>query len=151
MAKIALTGADTATINNYPISDLADGNCIELSFPNPIANVKTVKRGNAIFGFNASGVQAEVKLRLIRGGNDDKFLMNLLAQQNGNFAGTVLLTGTFIKKLGDGLGNITSDTYVLAAGIFEKIPEGKSNVEGETEQSVAMYSMKFASAVRVIT
>jgi hypothetical protein len=77
--------------------------------------------------------------------------MNLLAQQNANFAGTVLLTGTFIKKLGDGAGNITSDTYVLAGGIFQKIPEGKTNVEGETEQSVAIFMIKFASAVRIIT
>jgi hypothetical protein len=151
MAKIALTGSDTATINNRPLVDFADGNCIELTFPNDIANVKTGKNGNSIFGLNASGVQAECKMRLIRGGNDDKFLNNLLAQQNANFAGTVLLTGTFIKKLGDGAGNITSDTYILAGGIFQKIPEGKSNVEGETEQSVAMYMIKFASAVRVIT
>lgn len=151
MAKIALTGNDTVVVNNQPLSDFADGNCVELTFPNAIANVKTGKNGNSIFGYNASGVQAEVKMRLIRGGNDDKFLMNLLAQQNANFSGTVLLTGTFIKKLGDGAGNVTSDTYILAGGIFEKIPEGKSNVEGETDQSVAMYSLKFASAVRVIT
>lgn len=151
MAKLALTGSDTVTINNQPLSDFADGNVVELTFPNPIANVKTGKNGNALFGLNASGVQAECKIRVIRGGNDDKFLNNLLAQQNANFAGTVLLTGTFIKKLGDGAGNVTSDTYILAAGIFEKIPEGKSNVEGETEQSVAIYSMKFASAVRVLT
>ena len=151
MSKLALSGSDTVVINNQPLSDFADGNCVELTFPNPIANVKTGKNGNAIFGFNASGVQAECKLRLIKGGNDDKFLLNLLAQQNANFAGTVLLNGTFIKKLGDGAGNITSDTYILAGGIFEKIPEAKSNVEGETEQSVAMYSIKFASAVRVLT
>ncbi len=151
MAKLALTGSDTVTINNQPLADFADGNCVELTFPNAIANVKTGKNGNAIFGFNASGVQAEMKLRLVRGGNDDNFLANLLVQQNNNFAGTVLLTGTFIKKLGDGSGNITSDTYVLAGGIFEKIPEGKTNVEGETEQSIAIYSIKFASAVRAIT
>jgi hypothetical protein len=151
MAQLALTGSDTVTINNQALADFADGNCVELTFPNDIANVKTGKNGNAIFGFNASGVQAEAKIRLIRGGNDDKFLMNLLAQQNANFAGTVLLTGTFIKKLGDGAGNITSDTYVLAGGIFQKIPEGKTNVEGETEQSVAIFMIKFASAVRIIT
>ena len=151
MSKIALSGNDTVVLNNQPLSDFADGNCVELTFPNDLANVKTGKNGNAIFGFNASGVQAECKLRLIKGGNDDKFLLNLLAQQNANFAGTVLLTGVFTKKLGDGQGNVTSDTYILAAGIFQKIPEGKSNVEGETEQSIAMYSMKFASAVRVLT
>jgi hypothetical protein len=138
-------------LNGQPLSDFADGNCVELTFPNGIANVKTGKNGNAIFGFNASGVQAEVKLRIIRGGNDDKFLQNLLTQQNNNFAATVLLTGTFVKKLGDGAGNVTSDTYILGGGVFEKIPEGKSNVEGETEQSIAMYSVKFATAIRVLT
>jgi hypothetical protein len=151
MAKITLSGSDTVTINNQPLSDFADGNCIELTFPNAIANVKTGKNSNSIFGLNASGVQAEVKMRMVRGGNDDKFLNNLLSQQNANFAGTVLLTGTFVKKLGDGAGNLTSDTYILAAGIFEKIPEAKTNVEGETDQSTATYAMKFASAVRVLT
>lgn len=153
MSKVSLSGSDTVVLNQQPLSDFADGNCVELVFPNGIANVKTGKNGNAIFGYNASGVQAEVKMRMIRGGNDDKFLMNLLNLQNNpaNFASTVLLSGTFIKKLGDGAGNVTSDTYVLAGGIFEKIPEGKSNVEGETDQSVAIYMIKFASAVRVIT
>ncbi len=153
MARVALTGSDTVTINNQPLADFADGNCVELTFPNDIANVKTGKGGNAIFGFNASGVQAECKLRIVRGGNDDRYLQNLLTQQNDytRFAQTVVLTGTFIKKIGDAAGNQTSDTYILSGGIFQKIPEGKTNVEGETDQAVAVYTIKFASAVRVIT
>lgn len=151
MSTIAMTGSDTITINGTILTDLADGNCIELTFPNDIANVKTGKNGNALFGLNQTGNQAESKLRVIRGGATDKYLNGLLAQQQNNFAGFPLLVGNFIKKVGDGLGNITSDTYVLAAGVFQKIPEGKSNVEGETEQSVAMYMVKWAQAVRVIT
>lgn len=151
MAKIALSGNDTVTINNQVLADFADGTCVELTFPNEIANVKTGKNGNAIFGLNASGVQAEAKLRMVRGGADDKFLLGLLTQQNANFAGAVLIQGTFIKKLGDGAGNVTSDTYILSGGIFVKIPEGKTNVEGETEQSVAIYALKFSQAIRVIT
>jgi hypothetical protein len=151
MARLTLSGSDTVTINNQALADFADGNFVDCTFPNDIANVKTGKNQNSVFGFNASGVQAEVKLRLVKGGNDDKFLQNLLTQQNNNFSGTVLLTGTFIKKLGDGFGNITSETYILGGGIFQKIPEGKSNAEGETEQSIAMYSLKFATAVRVLT
>lgn len=151
MAKISLSGNDTIVINNQPLSDFADGNVVDLTYPNDIANVKTGKNGNAIFGLNESGKQCEVKLRIIRGGNDDKFLNNLLAQQQANFAGTILLTGTFIKKLGDGAGNVTSDTYIMSGGIFQKQIEGKSNVEGETEQSVSMYSFKFSNAPRVLT
>ena len=57
----------------------------------------------------------------------------------------------FIKKLGDGQGNILSDIYVLSGGIFMKQVEGKSNVEGDTEQSVAIYMMKFSNAPRALT
>lgn len=151
MSTIALSGSDTVNINNRVLSDLADGNCVELTYPNDIANVKTGKNGNSIYGLNESGKQCEVKLRIVRGSNDDKFLNNLLVQQNANFAGTVLVIGQFIKKLGDGAGNITSDTYVLSGGVFTKQVEGKSNVEGETEQSIAMYTLKFSNAPRAIT
>lgn len=151
MSTIALSGSDTVVLNNRPLSDLADGNCVELTFPNDIANVKTGKNGNAIYGLNESGKQCEVKLRIVRGSNDDKFLNNLLAQQQNNFAGTVLLIGQFIKKLGNGAAAITSDTYIMSGGVFTKQVEAKTNVEGETEQSISMYTMKFSNAPRAIT
>lgn len=151
MATVALSGNDTIVINGRVINGLADGNCIELTFPNDIANVKTGKNGNSIYGLNESGKQCEVKLRIIRGSSDDKFLNNLLAQQQLNFAGTVLMIGEFIKKVGDSLGNVTSDTYIMSGGVFTKIPEAKSNVEGETEQSIAMYTLRFSNAPRVLT
>lgn len=151
MSTIALSGSDTIALNNRVFTDLADGNCIELEFPNDIANVKTGKNGNSIYGLNESGKQCEVKMRVIRGSADDKFLNNLLAQQQANFAGTVLLIGQFIKKLGDGAGNITSDTYIMSGGVFTKQIMAKTNVEGETEQSVAMYTIKFSNAPRAIT
>lgn len=151
MSAIALSGSDTININNTVLADLADGNCVELTFPNDIANVKTGKNGNSIYGLNESGKQCEVKVRVLRGSSDDKFLNNLLAQQQANFAGTVLLIGQFIKKIGDGLGNITSDTYIMSGGVFTKQIEGKTNVEGETDQSIAMYTIKFSNAPRVLT
>lgn len=151
MATIALSGSDTITINNHLFADLADGNCVEMTFPNDIANVKTGKNGNSIYGLNETGKQCEVKLRVVRGSNDDKFLNSLLSQQQANFAGTVLMIGSFIKKLGDGQGNILSDTYIMSGGVFTKIPEAKTNVDGESEQSVAMYTLKFSNAPRVLT
>lgn len=151
MGAVALSGSDTININNQVLSDLADGNCVELTFPNDIANVKTGKNGNSIYGLNESGKQCEVKLRVLRGSTDDKFLNNLLSQQQNNFAGTVLLIGQFIKKIGDGQANITSDTYIMSGGVFTKQVEGKTNVEGETEQSIAIYTIKFSNAPRVLT
>lgn len=151
MSTVAMSGSDTINLNGRIFADLADANCVELTFPNDIANVKTGKNGNSIYGLNETGKQCEVKLRVIRGSADDKFLNNLMAQQQANFAGTVLMVGEFIKKIGDGAGNIASDTYIMSGGVFTKQIEGKSNVEGEPDQSIAMYTMKFSNAPRVIT
>lgn len=151
MSTIALSGQDTIIINNRVLVGLADGNCVELTFPNEIASVKTGKNGNSIYGFNESGKQADVKLRMIRGSADDQFLNNLISQQQQNFSGTVLMIGQFIKKLGDGAGNITSDTYVMSGGVFTKQVEGKTNTEGDVEQSIAMYTIRFSNSPRIET
>lgn len=151
MSTIALSGSDSLTLNNHIFNDLATGTVLEMTFPNDIANVKTGKNGNSIYGLNETGKQSELKVYVIRGSTDDKFLNNLLTQQQLNFAGTVLLIGQVTKKLGDGAGNITSDTYVMSGGVFTKIPEVKTNVEGEAEQSTAMYTIKFSNAPRVLT
>jgi hypothetical protein len=55
MAAVALSGNDTININGRILFDLADTNCVELTFPNDIANVKIGKNGNAIYGLNTTG------------------------------------------------------------------------------------------------
>lgn len=151
MSTVAMSGADTINLNNRVFTDLADGDAVVLTFPNDIANVKTGKNGNSIYGLNESGKQCEIKLRLIRGSSDDKFLNSLLAQQQSNFSGFVLMIGEFIKKLGDGAGNVASDTYITSGGVFTKQVEAKMNVEGDTDQSVSVYTIKFSNGPRVIT
>lgn len=150
MPNVSMTGSDTIKINGRILADLADGDCAVLTFPNELASVKTGKNGNSIYGLNESGRQSEVVLRVIRGSSDDKFLNSLLASQQNNFAGFILMQGEFTKVVGDGKGNVLTDTYILAGGVFSKATEAKSNVEGDTEQSVAVYTMKFSNAPRVI-
>ena len=147
----ALSGQDTININGRVLRDLATGICVELTFPNDIASLNTGKNGNSVYGLKESGKQCEVKLRIIRGTDDDKFLNNLLTQQQANFAGFPLMVGEFIKKIGDGLGNITSDTYVNSGGVFTKIPEAKTDTEGEVEQSISIWTLKFSNAPRALT
>lgn len=146
-----MSGSDTLVINNRVLSDLADQNVAELTFPNDIANVKTGKNGNSIYSLNESGKQADLVIRVIRGSADDKFLNNLLVQQQANFAGFILMTGEFIKKIGDGKGNIAGDTYITSGGIFSKAVGAKSNVEGDSEQSVSIYNIRFANSPRAIS
>jgi len=151
MGVFAMSGNDTVIINNRNLSDLAEGMCAELTFSSDISQVKTGKNGNAIFALNATGLQADFKLRLVRGDADDQFMNNLLSQQNANFAGFPLMIGQFIKKIGDGKGNITNDSYIVSGGVFTKQVEAQSSVEGDTNQSVAVYTMKFSQATRVLT
>lgn len=151
MNQVALSGGDTITLQNYLFTGLADGDAVDLTFPNEIMTVKIGKNGNAIYGYNAMGAMCDCVMRILRASADDKFLNNLLSTQQSNPSGFILMSGTFIKKLGDGLGNITSDTYVLGGGVFSKQIEGKMNVEGATDQSLSVYHLKFSSGVRAIT
>jgi hypothetical protein len=151
MPTVAMSGADSIKINGRILADLADGDVVALTYPNDFSNVKTGKNGNSIYGLNESGKQAEAVIRVVRGSADDKFLNSLISSQRNNFAGFVLLTGEFVKRLGDGTGNIAQDTYILSGGIFSKLVEAKSNVEGDTEQSISMYHLKFSNAPRAIT
>jgi hypothetical protein len=94
------------------------------------------------------GLQAEMVLRIIRGSQDDLFLNGILSTQLLDFSSFVLLTGQFIKRIGDGQGNVQNDTYLVAGGVFMKQVEAKSNVEGDTEQSLAIYHVKFSNVGR---
>lgn len=149
--NVVLTGQDTIQINGRIFNNFADKDVGDLTFPEKIADVKIGKNGNAIFAYNASGLRGELKLRLIRGSADDIFLNNLLAQQQSNFSGFVLMYGEFVKNLGDGAGNQAGDTYVMGGGVFTKIPEVKSNVEGDTDQGVTEWMIDFANNARAIT
>lgn len=148
---VALSGNDTVLINNRVLSDFADGDYAAMTFPNEIASVKTGKNGNSIYGLNTTGKQCDFVLRLIRGSGDDKFLNGLLANQQSNLPGFVLMNGEFVKQIGDGTGAIKNDTYIMSGGVFTKQVEAKGNVEGDTEQSVSVYHLKFSNAPRVIT
>ncbi len=151
MNVVALTGQDTVVINGRVLNDLADANVAELTYPNDIAAVKTGKNGNSLYALNESGRQADFKLRVVRGSDDDKFLLNLLNNQRNNFVGFVLMTGQFVKKLGDGTGSLTSDVYDVSGGIFKKNVPGTQNVEGDTNQAVADYEMVFSNGPRALT
>lgn len=150
MATVAMSGNDALTLQNRIFTDLGDGDWGAITYTGDISVVKTGKNNNTIYSQNNAGLNAQMTLRLIRASPDDRFLNGLLAQQNANYAGFVLLFGQFIKKVGDGKGVITNDTYTLTGGTFTKMVEGKSNAEGDTEQSLSIYTFNFALAPRAI-
>ncbi len=151
MSAVALSGNDTIVINGRPLADLATGDVVTLDYPSEIMGVKTGKNGNSIFALNETGKQADVMVKVIRGSSDDKFLLNLLTQQQANPAGFPLMIGQFTKQIGDGAGNISNDIYILSGGVFIKQIPAKANVEGDVAQSESEYRLKFSNAPRAIT
>lgn len=151
MAAVAMTGADTITLQNYVFTDFSTGDVATLTYPNEIAAVKTGKNGAAVYALNETGKQAELKVRVIRGSADDNFLLGQLNSQQNNFAGFVLLQGVLVKKIGDGSGNIANDIYIMSGGIFAKQIEAKINVEGDEQQSISEYMIKFSNAPRSLS
>lgn len=145
MTTVAMSGNDGIIINNRTLTDFAVGNVAELTLPNEIAKVKVGKNGNTIYGLDYSGLVCDFKLLIIRGSGDDVFLNNLLTAQTLNFAGFTLMIGQFIKYIGNGAGTVTADIYNLAGGVFTKQVPARSNSEGEPEQSLSEYVMKFSN------
>lgn len=150
MPTVSLTGNDTLVIAGIVLTDVADGDWFTLVYDNDLANLKRGKNGNAIYAENAMGLVGAATLRVIRGSADDLALDSLLQQQLQDFASFELLDGQFTKRVGDGLGNITGDTGRMAGGIFKRPVDSKSNAEGDTEQSVAVYRFEFASVERAV-
>lgn len=149
MATYALTGDDSIIINDIPLKDFANNDIGTLDLPNNLFDLATGKNGNTIFALDESGNNATLTVRLLMSSADDKRL-NGMIPKSGGFAQTILATGSVVKQIGDGQGNISYNTYVLAGGMVQKKPSIKSNVNADSEQAVIEYVIQFAEANRAI-
>jgi hypothetical protein len=147
---MSLTGKDTIQIDNRILNDLADGDCVTVTFPNDIAQAKASKNGNIIYSLNNSGLMAEVTIRLIIGSSDDKFMNSRLAEFKNDAATFTLLTGVFSKRSGQGDGTLATIVYSMGGGVFKRQPEAKDNAEGNPDQGVVVYSLTFGNGGRAI-
>ena len=150
MSSFAISGRDTLTLNDRVFTDLADGDVSVVTFSNDLTAIKTGKDGNTIYNLNAMGENCELVLRLVRGSDDDKYLNSQILSMKSDFPSFDLITGSFIKKVGDGNGNVTNDEYSLEGGVFKINVGAKENVEGDTESSVAVYTIQFATGNRAM-
>ena len=138
MSIFSLTGDDSIIINDIPLNDFADGDIGSLSLPNNIFDMQTGKNGNTIFALDESGNNATLTVRVLMSSNDDKRLNGMIPKSKG-FAQSVLATGSVVKQVGDGQGNVSYNTYLLAGGMVQKKPDVKSNVNGDAQQAVVEY------------
>lgn len=144
MSVFTITANDTLTIWGRTLADLADGDASTVTFPNDLTAAKTGKNQNTIFSKNETGNNADVVIRVMRGSSDDRFLAAKFATLEKDFASFELANGSFVKRLGDGLGTVVRDVYTMKGGIFKRKVDAKDNVEGDTSQGVSVYNMTFA-------
>lgn len=148
MAIYTITGNDTLVLWNRVFTNFAEGEVTKIDFTDDIVKLKTGKNQNTIYSRNESGNNATLTLRLLRGTPDDRFMRSELAKTTGSssFSKYILGTGQFVKTLGDGLGNEIKDIYNLEGGMITKIPSVTENVDGDINQGVTVYEIKFALA-----
>lgn len=149
MATYTLTGDDVIIINDLPLNDFADGDNATLELPNNLMEISTGKDGNTIFALNEAGNNATLTIRPLMSSATDKRLNGLIPNSEG-FARYVLLTGSVVKQVGDGAGNVSYNTYLLSGGMVQKKPAIKTNVNGDTTQAIVEYVIQFANAARAI-
>ena len=146
----SMTGNDTLIIGGQLMTDEAIGVVAEISFPENLVKVTRGKNGNTVYALNNQGFQSEVKLRILLGGKNDSYLNSQMVSMKNNFAGFILLSGIFIKNVGDGFGNIKPLTYIMSGGVLIKNPMAQSVAEGTPEQSLVEWNLIFANNDRQI-
>lgn len=151
MQTFSLYGSDSISINERLILDFGSGEVAKVSFPNELTTLKAGKNGNTIIVQNASGFQATLEVKVIRGSADDKYLNTRLNLWRNSPTLYVLDYFEVVKKIGDGAGAAASDTYLLKGGAPSKQVEVVSNVEGDVEQGISVYTWVFAGNVRSIS
>jgi len=149
--SVSMNGSDTIILDTRIMKDFGDGDTTVLTFPNNVVEAKRGKNGNVLFALNSTGKVANVVVRVLLGSDDDKYLNSRLQEYLNDPAAFILFSGEFIKRSGDGAGNVTNIVYQLSAGAIQKMVEGKENVEGDTEQAIAIYTMVFANGDRALT
>lgn len=147
----AVSGKDVLIINDQVLTGYADGDAIKFEPQGPIAQMKVSKDGNSIYAMQWSGIVAKVSIRLVRMCFDDTFLNGLLQEWIADPALFTLMSGQYVKRVGDGKGNITNEIYQMDGGTFEMIPGGHTNTDGNIEQSVTIYSLLFRNDARLTT
>jgi hypothetical protein len=147
---VSLTGADVVTLNGRVFHDYANEDVAELTFEAELVKVQSSKNGNVIYALNAGGQMSKLKLRLLLGSPDDQYLNSLLASEQADLSGFTLIIGSFVKRVGDGQGNVTNVIYNVVGGVVDKYPSTKINAAGDVNQSVVEYMLTFGINTRVV-
>lgn len=148
----AYTAQDVVICKDYQgewiLSDFADGTVAELAAPNELSATTTGYNGNSLGSHNEPGRQRECTLRIVKAGNDDKrFNKNYNMWKNRDMR-FIPLEMTFTKNVGHSDRTITKDTVTCYFGLPAGQPTQSMVMDGNTEQVVSIYMIRFANSER---
>lgn len=156
----SLFGNDTVIFNSRTLADFGSGEVAKITFPTEIASVKAGKEGNTIYVQNVTGHQAVLEIKVIRGSADDHYFLDKVKAYKNYPSLYVLDTAQLSKFIGSGksttggpddapnTGKQSSDKYTLNHGIPTKQQDVVTNLDGDTEQAIAVYTWTFANCDR---
>lgn len=141
------TGDDTILLENRLLNDLADGNCIQATFPNSTVNITEGKDGNVIIS-KIEAKRIDVTIRCLAGGETDEFLTNKYYQYINDSAGYIGFSCCFKKKIGNGKGEKRTIEVGGEVGVVDKLPDMVDNTTGDVSNGVAEYLLHFSRGYR---
>lgn len=150
----AYTSKDIVKVKDYNgefiLSDLANANVTEITADNELSTVTTGYNGNGLGAHNEPGRQRMATIRLVKASGDDKrFNENYTLWKNRDRRFKPLQI-SFTKNIAHGDGSETQDTLYCYFGLPSGQPSQAQNTEGDTEQVVSVYTVRFANNDRVL-
>lgn len=148
MSGFALTGADTSIVFGRNLTNFGKGDVVKCDYPGDFVKVEQGKNGNTIYALDNSGLLAKLTIKLLRGSPDDRFMSAIVAAAAADLPTFDLGIGTFVKRIGQGNGQVVYDTYVLAGVCPTKKQPASENTDGDPEQAQVMYEFTAAFSDR---
>ena len=133
---------------DWVLSDFADDTVAELSAPNELSTMTTGYNGNSLGAHNEPGRQRDLTIRIVKGSEDDKRInsnYNLWKNRDRRFRP---LTMTFTKNVAHEDGSVTNDKVSCYFGLPTGQPTQMSDMAGNTEQVVSIYTIRFGNSER---
>lgn len=143
------TSNDILEFDGELLTNLCDGDCAIITYPNELHGMKTGKGGNTVGAHNEMGREAELVVRVIKGSPDDKRLNSQLIKWKDRADDFAPSSAVFTKVIVVD-GGITNEVTTLKFGLPVKCVETKENVEGDTEQCISSYHYRFGDSLRAL-
>lgn len=148
MASVKVGVGSTIVLSNGSeeiiLTDFAFGDIAKLTIPNDLMDLTTGKDSNTVFTFKAEGTNIDLEVRILLGSQNDIQLNSIVEGMKKDFVGTNFLNAS-VKRLYTLEDNAKKiQEFSCQVGMLAKGAEFTENTEGNTEQGVNVYKIRFA-------